>query len=408
MLSELAHRMLASPLKRKVDALRDRLVNTPLGEAAMVFSEVRDARVLSSLLPSAVRGLLFKRGKQGVPTAMPASHEAWFDWRYPADHPQLADLYGRAKRGQWDGDELPWHTDVDLENPERPLFPEGFIDWKAGRELGIRLNEREQRRLVNDLGAWSLAQFLHGEQGALYAAAQVTEAVRVMDGKFYGATQVMDEARHVEVFSRYLDQKVGKLYEVNDNLFTIIDALMTDSRWDMKFLGMQIMIEGLALGAFGTLHTLTKEPLLKELLARVIQDEARHVHFGVVALRDHFTKELDDRERREREDWAFEIAMLMKNRFLAHEVYDEWFRGRLSRKDWNTFISRAPGMEYFRMTMFSRMVPNLREIGLLTDRVRGRYEQVGLSRYFSGRAADMLTADDMLEEAAEQAWTPAA
>lgn len=408
MLSDLAHRMLASPLKRKVDALRDRLVNTPLGEAAMVFSEVRDARVLSSLLPSAVRGLLFKRGKQGVPTAMPASHEAWFDWRYPADHPQLADLYGRAKRGQWDGDELPWHTDVDLENRERPLFPDGFIDWKAGRELGIRLNEREQRRLVNDLGAWSLAQFLHGEQGALYAAAQVTEAVRVMDGKFYGATQVMDEARHVEVFSRYLDQKVGKLYEVNDNLFTIIDALMTDSRWDMKFLGMQIMIEGLALGAFGTLHTLTKEPLLKELLARVIQDEARHVHFGVVALREHFTKELDERERREREDWAFEIAMLMKNRFLAHEVYDEWFRGRLSRKDWNTFISRAPGMEYFRMTMFSRMVPNLREIGLLTDRVRGRYEQVGLSRYFSGRAADMLTADDMLEEAAEQAWTPAA
>lgn len=404
MLTDLAHRMLAAPLKRKVDGLRERLANTPMGEAFAVFAEVRDARVLASLLPSAVRGLLLHRGKQGVPTTMPATHEAWFDWRYPADHPQLADLYGRAKRGQWDADWLPWQTDVDLENPERALFPEGFVDFAAGEELGIRLNPKEQQRLTNDLGAWSLSQFLHGEQGALYAAAQVTEAVRVMDGKFYGASQVMDEARHVEVFSRYLDQKVGKLYEVNDNLFTIIDALMTDSRWDMKFLGMQIMIEGLALGAFGTLHALTKEPLLKELLARVIQDEARHVHFGVVALRDHFTKELSERERREREDWAFEIAMLMKNRFLAHEVYDEWFRGRLSRKDWNTFIGRAPGMEYFRMTMFSRMVPNLREIGLLTERVKPRYEQVGLSRYFEGRAADTITAEDMLSEDAPEGW----
>ena len=97
-----------------------------------------------------------------------------------------------------------------------------------------------------------LSQFLHGEQGALFASAQVTEAVQFFDGKFYGATQVMDEARHVEVFLRYLESKMNKLYTINDNLFVIIDSLMTDSRWDMKFLGMQIMVEGLALGAFGT------------------------------------------------------------------------------------------------------------------------------------------------------------
>jgi hypothetical protein len=142
-----------------------------------------------------------------------------------------------------------------------------------------------------------LSQFLHGEQGALLAAAQVTEAVQFFDGKLYGATQVVDEARHVEVFHRYLDTKLEKLYQINDNLFVIIDALMTDGRWDMKFLGMQIMVEGLALGAFGTLYKLTKEPLLKELLKMVIQDEARHVHYGVLALREHFTKQLDERER---------------------------------------------------------------------------------------------------------------
>jgi hypothetical protein len=133
-----------------------------------------------------------------------------------------------------------------------------------------------------------LSQFLHGEQGALFAAAQVTEAVQFFDGKLYGSTQVMDEGRHVEVFHRYIDQKLNKLYQINDNLYVIIDSLMTDGRWDMKFLGMQIMVEGLALGAFGVIYKQTKEPLLKELLRNVIQDEARHVHYGVVALREQF------------------------------------------------------------------------------------------------------------------------
>jgi len=390
MLSTLAHKLMPPIVQQRLAAW---------AESLSLIGEIRDPKVLASLLPSAVRGLFLRRGKQGVPTSMPATHDAWFDWTYPSDDPALAELYKRAKRGQWDGEDLPWHTDVDLESPDRPLFPDNLLDFRLGAELGIKVTPKDQKRLIIDLGTWSLSQFLHGEQGALLAAAQVTEAVHLMDGKFYGATQVVDEARHVEVFSRYLDQKIGKLYQVNDNLFTIIDALMSDSRWDMKFLGMQIMIEGLALGAFSALHTLTREPLLKELLARVIQDEARHVHFGVVALREHFTKQLSERERAEREDWAFEIAMLMRNRFLAHEVYEEWFGGtRISRATWRQFIERSPGMEYFRTTMFSRMVPNLREIGLLSARIRPHYERVGLARYFEGRAADVLSANDLLDE----------
>src|SRR3954453_10322053 len=152
---------------------------------------------------------------------------------------------------------------------------------------------------------------------------------------------------------------------------------MADSRWDMKFLGMQIMVEGLALGAFGTLYRQTKEPLLKDLLKYVIQDEARHVHYGVLALRDHM-KTLSDSERREREDWAFEVALLMRNRFLAYEVYEEWFEGILSRAQWREFVTQSPGMKTFRRVMFSRLVPNLRAIGLMTPRVLERYDRVGL------------------------------
>ncbi|PIE20072.1 MAG: hypothetical protein CSA66_01725 [Proteobacteria bacterium] len=386
--------------------LRDSL--DAYGEIFTVFAQIRDPKVLRSLAGPAARGLLFKRGKQGVPTSMPASHEAFFDWSYPSDQPEMADLYRRAKQGQWDGEHLPWHLDVDFDDPDVGIFPMDFLDWDHAARLGIKLDADERRRLVMDMGTWSLSQFLHGEQGALYAAAQVTEAVQFMDGKFYGATQVMDEARHVEVFSRYLADKAGKLYQINDNLFTIIDALMTDGRWDMKFLGMQIMVEGLALGAFGTLHQMTREPLLKELLANVIQDEARHVHYGVVALREHISTALTERERREREDWAFEVAMLMRNRFFAYEVYDEWFAHKLSRARWREFIAGSPGMERFRSTMFRRLVPNLREIGLLTDRIKPYYERVGLMRYFGGRAADKVSAAELLSDGESAAGFAAA
>lgn len=373
---------------------RDRLDEAV--ESLQLLREIRDPRVLLSLGPSGLRGLVWKRGKQGVPTKVPASHQAYFDFTYPADHPEMQLLYQRAKQGQWDADMLPWQLGVDPMNPEVPILPDNFLDWDTLSSMGVRLDKKEKRELLHSLASWMLSQFLHGEQGALFAAAQVTEAVQFFDGKLYGATQVMDEGRHVEVFHRYLTQKLNKLYQINDNLFVIIDALMADSRWDLKFLGMQIMVEGLALGAFGIVYKLTKEPLLKQLLKMVIQDEARHVHYGVLALRDHVRKELSDRERQEREDWALEVALLMRNRFMAYEVYEEWGEGRMTRAQWRHVASVSPGMIQFRQVMFSRLVPNLREIGLMTPRILPRYEDAGLMQYFTGLAADRLSGEQLV------------
>ena len=368
-------------------------------EAFEIFAEVRDPKVLRALGPSGIRGLLLHRGKQGVPTRIRASHDAHFDWSYPADQPGMRELYRRATRGQWNGEtDLPWHISVDPLNPEVPIIPEDFFDPSVVHAEGVRLNAKELVALRASLATWMLSQFLHGEQGALFAAAQVTEAVQFFDGKLYGSTQVVDEGRHVEVFHRYLTEKLGKLYQINDNLFVIIDSLMADGRWDMKFLGMQIMVEGLALGAFGTLYRVTKEPMLKALLKMVIQDEARHVHYGVLALREHITKELTDAERREREDWAFEVALLMRNRFMAYEVYDEWFAHRLSRAKWREFVLGSKGMQEFRTVMFSRLVPNLREIGLMSPRILAHYEKVGLMQYFGGLAADRLSGEQMIAD----------
>ena len=371
----------------------------PYFEAFEILTAVKDPRVAAALGPSGIRGLILQRGKQGTPTEIPAHHSAFFDWTYPSDHPEMLELYRRAKDGQWDGETyLPWAIDVDPMNPEVPIIDENYVNLDALRDFGINLDEKERRQLNHSMVSWMLSQFLHGEQGALFAAAQVTEAVQFFDGKLYGATQVMDEARHVEVFHRYLDEKLNKVYEINDNLFVIIDALMRDGRWDMKFLGMQIMVEGLALGAFGTLYKMTHEPLLKELLKNVIRDESRHVHYGVLALREHVREHLSERERREREDWTFEVALLMRNRFLAHEVYEEWFEGILTRKQWQQVVETSPGLEEFRHTMFQRLVPNLREIGLLSQRIQPHYQRVGLMKYFGGLSADALTEEAMLRD----------
>ena len=368
-------------------------------ETVDIFSSMKNPRILRTMAPSAIRGLLLKSGKLSDTADMQANHAAHFNWTYPHDHPEMHALYERAKLGQWNGSSLPWHTAVDPMDPLVPIAPLDMIDLEVAKKLGIALNASEHTKMVHCISSWMLSQFLHGEQGALMAAAQVTEAVQFFDGKLYGATQVVDEGRHVEVFHRYISEKLGKLYPINDNLFVIIDALMTDARWDIKFLGMQIMVEGLALGAFGFLYQNTREPLLKELLKYVIQDEARHVHYGVLALKAHFADHITTREHQEREDWAYEVALLMRNRFMAYEVYDDWYEGtRVTRNQWRQLVQNSPGMQRFRNIMMMRLVPNIREIGLLTPRMRPHYEAAGMGQYFNGRAAPELTGEQMLAD----------
>ena len=356
-----------------------------------------NVRVALNLLGPAMRGLVMHNGKQPS-SDMQANHTVHFDWTYQRDQPELRKLYELAKVSQWNATtDLDWSINVDPYDSRFDLFPERMSplpDIPAYRGL----SEHEKQTHRHGLVSWMLSQFLHGEQGALFAACQVTEAIQWLDGKLYGSTQVVDEGRHVEVFYRYVHDKLGKLYSVNDNLFTLIDALMTDSRWDIKFLGMQIMIEGLALGAFTTLHNNTQEPLLRKLLQYVIQDEARHVHYGVLALKEHFLHGLTDSERREREDWAFEVALLMRNRFMGHEVYEEMFEGQMTRRQWNEFITASPAMQRFRQQMFKRLIPNLNYIGLLSPRMQKHYEAAGLWQFASGKNASELNENDLLAD----------
>lgn len=378
------------PARRKVEAALDNI---------SVVLQMRNPKVFASMAPSALRGLLLKEGKRRDVVQMHSGHPVTFDTRYQMDFPEMNKLYRRAVANQWNGEtDLDWKTDVDPLNPELPILSNDFVPDHELDRLPVRLTRQQRTELNYNIACWMLSQFMHGEQGALYASAQVTESVQWIEGKFFGGTQVMDEARHLEVFNRYLSTKLNKVYQINDNLFVILDDLLTDARWDFKFLGMQIMVEGLALGAFRTMHNMSQEPLLKNLLKYVIRDEARHVHYGVLALKTHFTQELSDQERREREDWAFEVAVLMRNRFMAHEIYEEWFEGMISRQHWNDIVLNSPAMTKFRHTMFERLIPNLDYIGLMTPRIRPHYERFGMLDFIKGKNASQLSEQDMVAD----------
>jgi len=378
--------------RNKNNSSQTRVELAPLLKDAFASGNLK---VLASFLGPAYRGFIKQKGKLEDSSRMTAKSPAQFDWIYRRDHPELARLYEAAKLSQWNAtSDVNWSIDVDPLNDERPILPDEYLvvsvlpTWPM-----LSRQERARQRLA--MVAWLLSQFLHGEQGALFAAAQVTQAVPWMDGKLYGSSQVIDEGRHVEVFHGYLTRKLEKRYEINDNLYVVIDALMRDPRWDMKFLGMQIMVEGLALGAFGIIRQVTLEPLLRQILTYVISDEARHVHYGVLAL-EEYVGQLSERERREREDWAFEVSLFLRNRFLGHELYDEYYAHQMKRKEWDEVVLKSTLMREFRGMMFRRIIPNLKRIGLLSPRVRPRYAQLGLLEYETGKAAPELKAEDLI------------
>jgi hypothetical protein len=221
---------------------------------------------------------------------------------------------------------------------------------------------------------------MHGEQGALLCTAKITETVPWYDAKLYASTQVVDEARHVEVFARYLDEKLGGGFQINAHLRMLLDDIINDSRWDMTYLGMQVMVEGLALAAFGNLYQFTSEPLLKQLLRYVMSDEARHVAFGVLSLQEAYS-EMSDAEIKDRQEFAYEASVRMRDRFMSQEV---WERMGISTRDVVPLVLSDPTRGMFQQMLFSKIVPNCKKLGLL-DRndswLRKRYEEMGVIQF---------------------------
>jgi len=298
--------------------------------------------------------------------------EAVFNWDYDMHRERLLRLYSQGKRRQWDA-----QVRIDWSLPAYASSPE--VDdaiGLAGSNLWTRLSESTREEVRLHLMAWQFSQFLHGEQGALICASKIVQTVPQMDAKFYAATQVMDEARHVEVYSTYLDTlKVA--YPINQHLKSLLDDVLSDNRWDITFLGMQVLIEGLALAAFGLVRNNTSIDLVRDLTAYVMADEARHVAFGRVALRDLYPQ-LSERERAEREEFCAEACLVMRDRFLAQEVWEHF---GFDVQECNEHLNQSESQKIFRSLLFHRIVPTIKDIGLWSPKMRDTFAKMGVLEF---------------------------
>jgi hypothetical protein len=316
-----------------------------------------------------------------------------FLWNYDRDREQLVTLYNKGVSSQWSSvTDLDWDTDVDPERLVRTTPQQSVMVTLARAAAEVdgsplaRWGEREFVQLGIESLKAMLSQFMHGEQGAMVVAAKIVETVPWIDARYYAATQTMDEARHTEVFAKYLDTKLGEAYPMSPLLEAQITALMEDSRWDIAYLGMQIVIESLALAAFGSMLRNTEEPLLKKLLRYVMADEARHVAFGVISLGEYY-QGLSDAELKERQDFLCENTLRSRSRSATPEIWERLgvdFQAVVpalleasSKLDARVFSS-------FEQAFFAKLVPNVRKLGLLDANngyLREKWGEAGLLKH---------------------------
>ena len=299
-----------------------------------------------------------------------------YNWDYTVADNRIKKLYELGKELNWNGSiDLNW----DYTHPadKRIIEPDEELPHEA-LDAYNDLSEEEKILFDRHSTAELMSQFLHGEQGALLVASQLASCAPTYNAKLYAASQTFDEARHVEVFNKYLQDKIGIHYPINPNLKLLLDKILTDERWDLKFIGMQIIIEGLALAAFQMLKAITKDPLLKQLLHYVVRDEARHVTFGINYLEDYL-KTLSPEEIEDRAQFAYEACVISRDRLINTKSEQRFLK--MSEDEAREFSLNTGSFELFRNFLFTRVMPNLKRIGLLTDSVRPKFEALGLLEY---------------------------
>src|SRR6266540_6773167 len=300
-----------------------------------------------------------------------------WDFDYEPTHDELTSLYETAKKNQWNAT-----TAIDW---TRPVGKEGpVLNIQAafqGTDFYERLTEAEKKEAEVKISSWRLSQFLHGEQGALLVASQLVNPVPELDCKLYASTQVVDEGRHVEVFERYV-KKLHKIYPVDPLLKGLIDRILASQLWELKLLGMQMLIEGLAIAAFNLMRRQTGDPTLASVLDYVLQDEGRHVNFGYFALKRSIP-DLDAARRDYLEDFALRAcdAIFARDEHTGFRsittVWDEL--GYDGVAVWRDSIVNSLTVKTFNRFLFTEvLIPRLQRLGLMSSRVEPHYREIGL------------------------------
>ena len=294
-----------------------------------------------------------------------------YNWDYRIQDNRIKRLYELGKELNWNVEmDIDWNRPYEELKEPYPIFWDDYPPYQ-------KMTDKKKVEFLRHRQAWSMSQFLHGEQGAVLVASQLTSCAPTFNANLYAASQTFDEARHVEAFNKYIQTRTKLMYPVGNELKSILDKILTDERWDLKFIGMQIIIEGLALAAFQSSRDLTPDPVLKDMLGLIIRDEARHVTFGVNYLED-FISTLSEDQIEERAQFAYEACLLSRERLVSNDVFDHF---GWDKEESRIFQQSSDITKMFQKLLFQRIVPNLSRIGLLTDSVRGKFDKLGLLEY---------------------------
>ena len=305
-----------------------------------------------------------------------------FEFDYSIQAEDMRSLYEKAKRDQWNAArDIAWATP---EPADGRVLADELIDIH-GSPIWERLGERDRVELNRRITAWRLSVLLYGEQGAMLACSQLVDIVPGADQKFFQATQVMDEARHNEVLERYIESRLGGLhYPMPENERFLFDAILTDPRWYIKTIALQLVAETFAVSMFKMMAEAAADPVLGEVCRRILSDESRHMGFGMLAL-PAIVAGASEAERREMEDFTCLAIEKILTGFFPLEAYqDVGFSAaqiqevRTYRRDAAARNDYAVFRKYFRRDMHAAMVGNLARINLLTERVRPRLAALGV------------------------------
>lgn len=294
-----------------------------------------------------------------------------YNWDYRIQDNRIKRLYELGKELNWNVEmDIDWNRPYEELKEPYPIFWDDYPPYQ-------KMTDKKKVEFLRHRQAWSMSQFLHGEQGAVLVASQLTSCAPTFNAKLYAASQTFDEARHVEVFNKYLQERIGFNYPVMPGLKLLLDKILSDPRWDLKFIGMQIIIEGLALAAFERQRAAAMDPLLKDLFYLVIRDEARHVTFGVNYL-EEFVQTLSDEEKEERADFAYEACVVMRNRFGSDSVMKQF--------GWNVeeaqeVLNKSENSKLFNNLLFAKIMPNLKRIGLVTEKTQEKYAAMDILQF---------------------------
>jgi hypothetical protein len=314
---------------------------------------------------------------------IPTTFDTLWQRSYLVDAPDLRGLYEKAKRDQWNASrDIDWAAPSNIEGG---IFADELVDG-YGSDALAHLDPKTFARLNVEFSCWRISQLLHGEEGAMLACSQLVDMVPGNDAKFFQSTQVVDEARHTEVLSRYLlDNCGGRIYPVTPNLKKLFDFILGQGKWFVKTVGLQLIAETFAVALFRLLGESTKDPTLAQICKRILADESRHMGFSILSLPDEI-RALSPSDMRELEDFTRDAIFLVLGGQFPREAYEtigmnaaEIDRVKKVRKEAALAGNdQTLFRKLFKREMHTTIVTNMKKVGLLNERTSGFLRDLGI------------------------------